>query len=284
MTGRPQGVKLVASSDRSAILLPMTQTIVGNIYDYPEYYDILFGADWRAELRFLTGLFPRWAQRRVRRVFEPACGTGRLLVRLGRAGYQVAGNDLNRRAIEYCNQRLVQAGLPATAVVGDMSNFTLRRPVDACFNLINSFRHLTTEQAAVAHLQCVAAALAPGGIYALGLHLMPTEGQPLQTETWKARRGRVSVTSHMATTAVDVRRRAEQISLRFDVRTPKERLRLLDEFTFRTYTLPQAKKLLGKVPSLECVATYDFLHDLSNPIELGPDTQDVIFILRKVKE
>jgi SAM-dependent methyltransferase len=262
----------------------MTQTIVGNIYDHPQYYDILFGADWRAELRFLTGLFARHVQRRVRRVFEPACGTGRLLVRLGREGYQVAGNDLNRRAIEYCNERLVQAGLPATAVVGDMSNFTLRRPVDACFNLINSFRHLTTEPAALGHLQCIAGALAPGGIYALGLHLMPTEGQPLETETWKARRGSISVTSHMATTSVDIRRRAERISLRFDVRTPKERLRLLDEFTFRTYTLAQAQKLLAKVPALECVATYDFLHDLSSPIELGPDTQDVIFILRKIKE
>ena len=27
------------------------------IYDYPNYYDVLFGADWRAEFKFLRACF-----------------------------------------------------------------------------------------------------------------------------------------------------------------------------------------------------------------------------------
>ena len=79
---------------------------------------------------------------RVRKVFEPACGTGRLLFRLGKAGYQVSGLDLNARAVDYCNRRLERHGLPASVWVGDMIDFRLRSRVDVAFNMINSFRHL----------------------------------------------------------------------------------------------------------------------------------------------
>ena len=76
----------------------MPETIVGDIYDYPKYYDVLFGSDWKAEFDFLEDCFERHTPRVVRRLFEPACGTGRLLMRLAEAGYEVSGNDLNAKA------------------------------------------------------------------------------------------------------------------------------------------------------------------------------------------
>jgi hypothetical protein len=72
----------------------------------------------------------------------------------------VLGNDLNPKAVEYCNARFRRRGFPPAAVVGDMADFRLARKVDAAFNPINSFRHLATERAAESHLRCVAAALA----------------------------------------------------------------------------------------------------------------------------
>src|SRR5436305_4378335 len=112
-----------------------------NLYDYPRYYDLVFGSDWKAEFDFLRQAFDKFAAGRVRRVFEPACGTGRLLYRLAMAGYDVSGLDLNPRSVDYCNKRLLRHGKPASVIVGDMSSFTLRKPVDAAFNMINSFRH-----------------------------------------------------------------------------------------------------------------------------------------------
>ena len=70
------------------------ETIHGNIYDYPKYYDLLFGADWKAEYDFLGACFEKHAKRPVRRLFEPACGTG-AVGRFAKAGYEVSGNDLN---------------------------------------------------------------------------------------------------------------------------------------------------------------------------------------------
>ncbi len=153
----------------------MTEIIHGKVYDYPTYYDIIFAADWRKEFAFLEACFDEYATGPVQRLFEPACGTGRLLIKLAQAGYDVSGNDLNPKAVEFCNRRLERRGFEPTAMVGDMADFRLPKKVDAAFNLINSFRHLPNEQSATAHLQCVARALRKGGLYLLGLHLTPTD-------------------------------------------------------------------------------------------------------------
>ena len=59
----------------------MLKTATANPYDHPRYYDLAFGAEWRAEMAFLTASFTKYATIDVRRVFEPACGTGRLAIR-----------------------------------------------------------------------------------------------------------------------------------------------------------------------------------------------------------
>lgn len=257
------------------------ETIQGNIYDYPKYYDLLFGADWRAEYDFLGACFERYAQRPVKRLFEPACGTGRLLVRFAKADYEVSGNDLNPKAVAFCNARLERCGFPPSVVTGDMADFRLRRKVDAAFNTINSFRHLDTERKAENHLRCVASALAKGGIYALGLHLIPARGPRCEEESWSARRGSLIVNSRMKSVRLDLKRREELVRLVFDVYTPRRQFRLDDEFPFRTYTADQLRHLLGRVKELELVEVYDFTYDIDEPIKIGPTTEDVICILRK---
>jgi SAM-dependent methyltransferase len=255
--------------------------IPASIYDYPKYYDLLFGSDWRAEFNFLRACFAKHAARPVRRLFEPACGTGRLIARFAQAGYEVSGNDLNCRAVEYCNARLQRRGLPPSAVVGDMADFRLRRKVDAAFNLINSFRHLSSAHAAEAHLVCVAAALAKGGIYVLGFHLTPQHDPTCDEESWSARRGGLSVSSHMWSIGIDRRRRRERVGMTLDVTTPSRRFRLADETIFRTYTADQFLRLLDRVPDLELDATYDFDYQIERPIVVDGRTEDVIYVLRK---
>jgi len=257
------------------------QVVQASIYDYPKYYDLLFGADWKAEYDFLRGCFAKHAGREVRRLFEPACGTGRLLVKLAQAGYEVSGNDLNPKAVEFCNARLVGHGFPPTAVVGDMARFRLRRKVDAAFNTINSFRHLQTEQQACNHLRCVAESLAKGGLYVLGFHLTPAGPQRCVEETWSARRGSLAVFSEMWSTRFDRPRRQEWVRMVFDISTPKRQFRLEDEFPFRTYTAPQFHRLLRRAGGLELVETYDFAYRLDERVSVDGRTEDVVFVLRK---
>ncbi|MDP6442500.1 MAG: class I SAM-dependent methyltransferase [Pirellulaceae bacterium] len=255
--------------------------IDGDIYDYPRYYDLVFGSDWKAEFEFLEDCFRRHVSGETRRLFEPACGTGRLVYRFAEAGYQISGLDLNPHAIGYCNARLERRGLKPTAFVGDMSDFTLPRPVDAAFNTINSFRHLQTEKSAHAHFQCVAAALRSGGIYVLGLHLTPLEGAVCDEESWSARRGHLCVNTHMLTTSRDMKKREERCAMSYMVHTPKRSFQLSSEVIFRTYTSDQMARLLAKTPDLNIVGVYDFAYDMEEPVEIGPQTEDVVFVLQK---
>lgn len=257
------------------------ELLAGDLYDFPQYYDLVFGSDWAAELAFLQACFETHAERKVIRVFEPACGTGRLMFRLARCGYQVSGLDLNPRAVGYCNDRLTRHGFPATAFVGDMADFRLPKPVDAAFNMINSFRHLQTERAARSHLKCVANALRTGGLYVLGLHLTPTEGEPTEEESWSARRGNLCVNTNLRTTFRDLGKREEHFEMRYEIYTPTQQKRITDTIVFRTYTAPQLKKWLRAEPRMELVASYDFAYDLAQPTKLDPAAEDVVLVLRK---
>jgi len=259
----------------------MQEIIQGHLYDYPKYYDLVFGSDWKAEYQFLQACFAQYSKRKITRIFEPACGTGRLMVKLAASGYEVAGNDLNPYAVQFCNDRLKRRGFPQSAVVGDMAAFKVKRKFDAAFNMINSFRHLQTEREAVAHLQCIANGLAKGGVYALGLHLTPTVGERINEESWSARRGNLAVLSTMWSEKLDLKKRAEHIGMTFDIYTLTKHFRIEDRMVYRTYTARQFDSLLKKVPELDLLETYDFMYEMSHPVTITPESEDIVFILRR---
>ena len=255
--------------------------IKASIYDFPTYYDLVFGSDTAAEMRFLEKCFERFVDGPTNRVFEPACGTGRLLFRMAKRGYYAGGLDLNEKAVDYCNERLERLGLEGRAVVGDMSDFKVSKKFDAAFNTINSFRHLQDEKSAVAHLECMASAVRKGGIYALGLHLTPTEGEPTDEESWSARRGQLSINTHMWPIEKDPKKRLERFGIRFDVYTPTSSQRIDDVLCLRSYTLKQFQKLLGAVSTWEPLEFYDFRYDILRPAELDAEAEDIVVILKR---
>ena len=257
------------------------EVVRGDIYDYPKYYDVLFGSDWKAEFNFLEDCFEKHTPRVVWRLFEPACGTGRLLIKFAQAGYEVSGNDLNAKAVYYCNARLKRCGFPQTTMLGDMSDFRLRPKADAAFNTINSFRHLTSEEAAENHFKCMAAALAKGGIYILGLHLTPKGPPAAEDECWSARRGTLEMASRLWSIKVDKKNRREKVGMTVDIFTPKRQFRLADEMVFRTYTAPQFRNLIDRSGVFDIAETYDFAYNTDNPIVVSADTEDVVYVLQR---
>ncbi|MDA0835473.1 MAG: class I SAM-dependent methyltransferase [Planctomycetota bacterium] len=257
------------------------EILTGSLYDYPKYYDLVFGSDCQSELEFLNGTFEKYAKRKVKKLFEPACGTGRLLIRLAQQEFQVSGLDLNPHAVDFCNQRLVKRGFPAGAFVGDMADFQLKKRVDAGFNLINSFRHLASDAQALSHLECMAASISKGGLYLLAMHLSPTKGDPIETESWSARRGNLAVNTHMWIINRDTKKRNEHIGITFDIYTPLRHFKINDTMDYRTYTAKQMEKLIARAPNWEIVGVHDFTYDIDEQIDIGPETEDVVYVLRK---
>ena len=252
-----------------------------SIYDHPKYYDLVFGADCAAEIKFILGCEALYLNRTAKRMFEPACGTGRLLYALAKKGFDVSGLDLNSKAVEFCNARFDRHKMRQRAFVADMADFQVNKKYDIAFNTINSFRHLGTESQALDHLNCMGKAIRKGGIYLLGLHLTPTKADPSESESWSARRGHLAINTHMWIRSRNLRSRIERFGIRFDVHSPTRSFRIQDELVLRSYTNQQMDDLISNSNHWETVATYDFGYDLANPIEVGPATEDVIYVLQK---
>lgn len=257
------------------------ETVEESIYDHPKYYDLVFGADCAAELNFIEQCAERYADGPARRLFEPACGTGRLLFHFATRGYQVGGLDLNPKAVAFCNARFQRRGFQDRVSVDDMSDFRQRRKWDVGFNTINSFRHLDSESAARSHLECMARSIRKGGLYLLGLHLTPTAVRPSDTESWAARRGHLSINTHMWPIHRDKRKRVERFGIRFDVRMPTRSLRISDELVLRSYTAAQMKRLLASCPAWDVAETFDFGYDIDEPIEVDTAAEDVVYVLKR---
>lgn len=257
------------------------EVVQESIYDHPKYYDLVFGADCAAEVKFILACAQRYATGKVRKFFEPACGTGRLLVALAKQGYEVAGIDLNPKAVEFSNQRMRRGGFPESAWVADMSDFATRRRYDVAFNTINSFRHLHTEPQALGHLRSMGRCIRKGGLYLLGVHLTPTAGNPSETESWSARRGNLAVNTHMWTIDRNRRTRIERFGIRFDIHTPSRSWRIEDVLVLRSYTAPQMAKLIADAEVWECVETFDFHYQIDEPVEVDAACEDVVYVLRK---
>jgi SAM-dependent methyltransferase len=250
-------------------------------YDCPQYYDIAFRSETCQEANFLEAAFRKYCDFPVRRLLEPACGTGRLMVELAARGYQMSGLDLSQPSLDYLRRRLARRGLRASVLHADMADFHLSKPVDAAYSTFDGFRHLLTEQAARRHLECVVESLRPGGIYVLGFHLLPPDASEECIERWTERQGATRVTVTLRVLATDRRRRVETLRVSLLARSGGRTVRLRDDFQFRMYTAAQFRKLLGQVPSLQLRDVYDFWYEIDHPLKLDNEISDTVFILQK---
>ena len=250
-------------------------------YDYPQYWDLAFRSETKLEADFIEAVCQKYATSPVRRLLEPGCGGGRLVVEMAARGYDVTGFDLSRPAIRYVRQRLRRRQLSGTVLEADMVDFKSAVHFDLAFNTFNTFRHLTSETTARQHLQSIAASVRVGGIYVLGFHLLPPDTDPEDAERWSARHGRTKVTVSLRVLEFDRRRRLEVLRFNLLVRTPDRELRLRSDYEYRIYTARQFQRLLGSVPAWELCDVYDFWYEIDEPLDLSDELGDTVFILRR---
>jgi SAM-dependent methyltransferase len=255
-------------------------------YESPLWYDVVFAEDTPREAAFLEQAFERFGRvpgfRRPLRVLEPACGSGPLVEELARRGARVTGFDASESMLAYARNRLQQSGLRATLRRARMERFRLRGRFHLAHCLISTFKYLLEERHARAHLQCVAEALVPGGLYVLGIHLSAYDWPHCQHERWVGRRNGLTVTANIRSWPPDALARTERVRTRMLVEEHGQPPRRVEtNWKFRTYDAAQAQRLLRSAPELEHVATYDFTYDWSRPRVLDDVQLDVLLILRR---
>ncbi|MCC9640730.1 class I SAM-dependent methyltransferase [Rhodopirellula sp. JC740] len=283
----PSSTRAVTQSPpkRKSASTPRKQSASATIdwYDRPQYFDMVFRDETTAEMAFFDEAYQRYATGTVSRVYEPGCGSGRLVAASAARGYDVIGLDNNDAMLAYLRRRLQRRKLSANLINGDMTTHVCSPQIDAAFCTFNTFRHMLDEDSAVSHLQSVADSLRPGGIYILGFHCIPMDADPDCTERWKAAHGgtQISVTLKV----IDFQRRKRRETLRVSIKATKrngvvERLR--SEFPLRIYTPKQAFDLLASVDDVfEIVSVHDFDYEIDEHREMDNDLTDALFVLRK---
>lgn len=255
---------------------------VADWYDYPQYFDMIFRDETADEVSFFKDAMERYCLTSGKRVYEPGCGSGRLVVGMAAEGYDVVGLDMNRPSLRYLRQKLRRRGLSATLVQGDMTTYVTEPRADAAFCTFNTFRHLMTEQAALDHLRAVAASLHPGGIYILGFHIIPLDAEEFCIERWKAAHAQTRVSMTLRVLDHNREERWEQVRISLTATGPQKTLRCRTDFPMRLYTVEQAESLLRKAREFEIAGVHDFSYDIDESREIDDDLTDAIFILRKL--
>ena len=117
------------------------------------------------------------ARRAGPRLLELACGTGRLVLPLARAGSRVVGLDASPAMLAICGGKLAgeepEARRRVRLVEGDMRGFRLDEEFDLAVVAVKSFGYLQSPEDQLAALRSIARHLRPGGLLALDL-LNPT--------------------------------------------------------------------------------------------------------------
>lgn len=252
-------------------------------YDYPQYWDLAFRSETKLEADFIEDACEKYCEFPAKRLLEPGCGGGRLVVEMAARGYDITGFDLSEPSIQHLTRRLARRKLAGQAIIADMTTFVSRRKFDAAFCTFNTFRHLTTEEAAHQHLECVAHSLRAGGIYILGFHLLPPDADEECIERWSATHGKTKVTMTLRVLDCDRNTRLETIRFSLRVRGGSRDLKLHSDYKYRIYTAAQFQRLLYSVPQFELCDVYDFWYDIEEPLSLSNELGDAVFILRKRK-
>ncbi len=246
---------------------------------------MVYADNTKKETRFIEGIMKRHGPKLAGplRVLEPACGSGRLLESLAARGHVVHGFDLNRHQVAFAKDRLKARGLKARVWRDRLQDFTVPRGAryDVAHCFVSTFKYVDTEAGAARSLRRMAAALRPGGLLLLGLHLTDYRNSPPDHERWIGRQPGIRVVSDTWSAPADRKSRTEAMRTRMRI-TEKGKTRVEETvWDFRTYSPSELRALLRKVPALRLVACHDFHYDLGSTRRLDLAYSDVLLVLRR---
>jgi SAM-dependent methyltransferase len=116
-------------------------------------------------------LYLPFAERTGGPILEAMCGTGRVMLPLAEAGFNVVGVDISEAMVQRARAKLKTAGLErhARAELGDIRSLRLTEQFALALVPMNSFMHLSTGAEQAVALKAIHEHLQPGGLLILDL-------------------------------------------------------------------------------------------------------------------
>jgi len=127
-------------------------------------YDRLSGHDYAAWAAYLSTLLQQNGVRRGGRVYDAACGSGALTLRLYRKGYRITAADLSEEMLACAVQTARAAGAQIPFLHADMRALRTTAPQDAVLASCDAVNYLHTPQDLQAFFGAAHRALRSGGV------------------------------------------------------------------------------------------------------------------------
>jgi SAM-dependent methyltransferase len=211
---------------------------------------------------FLESCWAAHVEGPVRRILEPACGTGRILRALAERGYDVVGYDRSPEMVSYAAQRLGSLG--GKLHRGDMATFRPPGRFDVALNLVNSIGYLLEERDVAAHLERVAEALRPGAIYIVQFSYGDEPPELAAFGPWANRRGDIATELTWRVIREDPAARRSYQECRIVADRGGEVVELQEEHVLRYWTHDEFDRVVAASP-FELSAIY---HDRFDPFPI----------------
>lgn len=224
------------------------------LYKDPIVYDILHEPGTDAEIRMLERVWWRVSASSPRTALEPACGTGRYLERMVRAGWKVQGFDIDPAMVKFSRSRMRARSTSGWRVWEDafdtFGSKIKAGAVGLAFCPINSIRHVSSDSEMVRHLKAIRRVLAPSGIYAVGISLSAYGLEAPTEDVWTgARRGvRVKQVVSYTPAAGGSNRsdRAERVDSVLEIRRQRRVEIRSSSYTLLSYSREQWEAVIAK--------------------------------------
>lgn len=132
--------------------------------DFARLYDILMAdVDYDKWAEYICMLIGESAPG-AKKIADCACGTGKITIRLKKAGFDVTGLDISREMLEVASENAREAGVMIPFVCMDMQKLVLHRPHDVIVAACDGANYLTSVKSLESFFASAYDSLKSGGL------------------------------------------------------------------------------------------------------------------------
>ena len=232
------------------------------LYNLPKYYDVAFSWDITSEIKIFQELFKKYVPFEVKKIMEPACGTGRFLVSFPKYGYNITGYDNSPEMIEYTQKRISDEGLQdmSTVITGDMRSTRFKTKFDAAINSINSLGYLLSDDDILSHLCNTGESLRSEGIYIVHFNCACDKFETGESQIWIMEKDGIRVKTIWAIEKEDWQKKISYQVCRMEINDHNKNIVLEERHILRLWLFEDLKSLIRKSGKFELAAIYDDSH------------------------